>query len=325
LSRDGIIELAIGALAWNLKRRKEPFVENDWMSTTHGTPQGRLWFVRRGDVTRGPFPTALVKRHLILGRLRQSDELSLDREVWQPVAKYPMFAPARLAEDIAVVLAREDERQGGDRRQNEPADNPHKERRSGAERRAAEAPAIIERRQRRARVVASLKPKRQSNLLPTFLALILVAGIIIAGFLFKPRSGGSTPDCSAAAAPQVNWSNCRKEETDLGGVNMQQALLRNVRLTGSNLSGANLSASDLAYADLVGVDLSNSDLSGATMKGATARKADLRSAKLIGADLSYADLSDAVVAGADFSNAIFDDAIWVDGRTCARGSVGACR
>ncbi|MGQ0657626.1 MAG: pentapeptide repeat-containing protein [Chromatiales bacterium] len=277
--------------------------------------------MRRGDTVLGLFPTSLIKRYLILGRIRQTDELSLDREAWHPVSKYPMFAPNRLAEDSAMVLAREDERKPGDRRANEPPNNPYKERRSGVDRRAEESSETIERRKRRVRIVASLKPTRQSNRIPATIAVILLAGIVLGGFLFKPDGPISEPVCVAPPTPGVNWSNCRKEQVDLSGVDLRNAVLRNSRLTGTRLTGANLAGSDLAYADLVGAALSNSQLQGANALGAILRKADLRNANLERADLSYVDLTDATLDGALLTNAKLGNAIWI---ACAPGSLGTC-
>jgi len=287
--------------------------------------QSRLWFVRRGETVRGPFPTALVKRYLILGRLRQTDELSLDRQAWQAVSTYPMFAPTQLAEDATVALAREDERKPGDRRSNEPPDNPYKERRSGTDRRTQESPELVEYRQRRARVVQSLKPARQSNRIPVLIALTLLAGIIISGFLFKPTTLVSGPACDTPAAPGVNWSNCRKEQADLTRADLSKAALRNSRLTAARLAGADLAGSDLAYADLVGADLSNAQLQGAIVVGTNLRQANLSSANLEGADLSYADLTGATLDGAALKGTSLGNAIWPDGKVCARGSLGTCQ
>jgi hypothetical protein len=300
-------------------------LHNRGMSAAQTQSQGRLWYVRRGDVVKGPFQTALIKRYLLMGRIRASDELSLDKEVWHVPPHYPMFSPEKLEEDRATVMAREDERNGGDRRHNEAPDNPYKERRSGEERRSAETPETVARRKRRQRVLASLKPTRQSNVVPALVSAFAVALIVVSGFLFKPRGGGSEPDCDAAPAPGVNWSNCRKEGVDAHGTDLRGAVLRSARLTGANLEGVQLQGGDLAYADLVDITLLGSDLTGATLKGTTLRKAVLTGAKFEGADLSYADLSDALIEGAGFADARLDHAIWIDGRTCAPGSIGACR
>ncbi len=94
-------------------------------------------------------------------------------------------------------------------------------------------------------------------------------------------------------------------DTDFSGSDLTDAFLGAVRATATDFSGAtlvgvNFSAANLARADLRGVDLTNALL----------RNADLQGAKL----------AKAVLIGADLSGAT-----WIDGRTCAEGSVGACR
>lgn len=302
-------------------------IPDNMQAHPHHPPQphpGRLWYVRRGDVVKGPFQTSLVQRYIILGRIKATDEVSLDREAWQHPGDHPMFSPAKLAEQRDSVLAREDERKPGDRRHNEPPDNPYKERRSGVDRRADEAPETVERRQRRARVLQSLKPERQSNVVPAVMAAIATVVIVISGFLFKSDSGVDVAVCDAEPRPGINWSNCRKEGLVAAGVDMHDALLRNARLTGADFSGSKLSGGDLSYADLVGANLAGADLGGTNMKGATMRKADLSSANLKGSDLSYADLSEAMLDNAELAGSRLGNAIWTDGRTCAPDSVGDC-
>ncbi|MEI7706285.1 MAG: RICIN domain-containing protein, partial [Deltaproteobacteria bacterium] len=51
---------------------------------------------------------------------------------------------------------------------------------------------------------------------------------------------------------------------------------------------------------------------------------DLSEANLRGADLSVADLTGGALAGADLTFATLSWATWIDGRTCAEGSVGQC-
>jgi len=60
------------------------------------------------------------------------------------------------------------------------------------------------------------------------------------------------------------------------------------------------------------------------------RSCDLYAAELAGADLSGADLTaaklvDAKLAGANLNSARLAAALWMDGRTCAPGSIGACK
>ena len=77
---------------------------------------------------------------------------------------------------------------------------------------------------------------------------------------------------------------------------------------------------DLYAADLSGANLSGADLSGANLAGA-----DLSGANLAGADLTAAKLVDANLAGANLDSARLAGALWLDGSTCAPGSIGACK
>ena len=51
---------------------------------------------------------------------------------------------------------------------------------------------------------------------------------------------------------------------------------------------------------------------------------DLTNADLSNSDLSYANLKGSKLGGANLGGAKLDKAIWIDGSSCAPGSVGAC-
>jgi hypothetical protein len=55
------------------------------------------WFARRKGAVRGPFTADHIKRWILLGRIRLSDELSQDECRWQPVMEYPDLFPDELA------------------------------------------------------------------------------------------------------------------------------------------------------------------------------------------------------------------------------------
>jgi alpha-tubulin suppressor-like RCC1 family protein len=62
-------------------------------------------------------------------------------------------------------------------------------------------------------------------------------------------------DCSAPAAPYVQWSGCDKSGVNLTGVNMTGANLTDANLTNANLSGTVLSGANLTGANLTGANL----------------------------------------------------------------------
>ena len=91
--------------------------------------------------------------------------------------------------------------------------------------------------------------------------------------------------------------------SDLSGVDLQGANLKEKDLSGRNLSNADLRGADLSDSFLHKVVLKEADLSGANLFRANLLQADLRGANLqatnlIGADLSGADLSGANLKGA---------------------------
>mgnify|MGYP000717909949 CR=1 FL=1 len=90
--------------------------------------------------------------------------------------------------------------------------------------------------------------------------------------------------CTDPVAPNVDWSVC-------------------------NMGGASLRKAKMGGAYLRYVDLTQTDLS---------------SAGLANVNLSGADLYDANLTGADLTGAKLSGATWIDGRICAKGSIGVC-
>ncbi len=296
--------------------------------------QEHLWCTRRNGCVRGPFPQAQISQNILLGRIRTDDELSLDRESWTPVRELPHLIPD-VMKDIDTEEGRQrlqeariraDERRHNERRRgSERMRADSGERREGFDRRQAETADIVHQRDVRRRVV-DIAPSiddspcgRQCKI-----ALAIIGLLTIVFVVFTPDAPETRPDCSAPAAPQVNWSNCKMPGLAAEQANLRGAQVRNMDLTSARLVGANLIGSDLAYTFLNAADLRQADLSNARMTGAGLRAADLRGTRLAGADLSYADLREARLEGAVLAETRFDNAIWTDGRTCKPGSVGQC-
>lgn len=103
----------------------------------------QFWFTRRAGQVRGPYPAADISRYLLLGRLRESDEISPDRHDWRRLADHPELIPEVVQEPdsetgrrrLAAARRRDDERRGIDRHPRRLAP-PRIERRSGQRRRA---------------------------------------------------------------------------------------------------------------------------------------------------------------------------------------------
>ena len=95
--------------------------------------------------------------------------------------------------------------------------------------------------------------------------------------------------CSDPAGPHGEWSGCKLE-----GVSLQGADLTGARLDYTFLTGANL------------------------------QDTTLREARLNNANLDTANLTNAKLDSEKLGSAGLSFATWINGRTCAAGSIGTC-
>jgi hypothetical protein len=290
-----------------------------------------LWYVRRAEEVRGPFPAAQVARHIILGRVRLGDEVSRDRVAWVPLGDRPELLPQAVREasdedTLWRLRLREDERSGVDRRAGQVVPPEIAERRSGRERRQPEPEALVRRRRNRTEYVQGLRrqtPSRRGRVVWVGLALALIVVAAAAVLLTDPRPPAGLR-CNADPAPGVDWHECRLEALEASGLDLSGASLRGTKAREAQMVRTRLAGADLAYADLAGARLTGADLSRASLVGANLSLVDLTGADLSGSDLSYADLTRARLDGARLEGATLSRAVWVDGRVCAPGSVGSC-
>ncbi len=296
------------------------------------TNKPKLWFMRRGGEVRGPFPGPQVTRYILLGRINPTDEISLDRSDWRPVAEVEEVQPTGLENQESQVLAlrRADERLADDRRANQTAaQNAEFQNRRKGDRRREEPDAVVQHREVKTRFIKENKTtSRESVWHKALFAAVVLVLVLVAIFLYTPHTPApeqAVLHCGDPAAAGVVWNNCHKEGVQLNSMDLHAAHINNADLTGAHLRGAKLGGSDLSYTNLSVADLSYSDLSQAILVGAMLHNADLSYANLRGADLSYADLSGANLGAADLGAAKLDNAIWFDGSACAVGSVGECR
>jgi len=277
-------------------------------------------YVRRENRIQGPFPTGQISQCLLIGRFRLTDEVSVDRDTWQPIRSRPDLIPDVLKGDPNDPEFQERlqaARRWADERR--PAHGP-----SEGDQRAPEDIQTLEYRQTRESVYRRLSRRKEVAALQVLVVLAIVVALVWAGFRFMPREKPAEPRCDAAPAPGIDWHNCR-----LSGLHALRADLHDGRLDSAQLVGANLFASRfdgarLDYADLSVANLSFASFRGASLKGTTLRQADLTSADFRNANLAYANLTGAKIDGARFEGAVLDHAIWTDGRTCLPGSVGKC-
>lgn len=287
--------------------------------------------MRRGDVMQGPFPAGMVSRYILLGRIRASDELSQDQETWQLVSETPEVFPEVMQTDLADPVAEQhllaarrwaDERAQVDRRGL--ATNLQDEGRRSSDRRKAESFEATTRRKTRSADTDPKKNAKRDRLLSGLIALTILIVIVAFMFSLKPRPNVSHIDCSVPAAAGVNWSNCRMDGAVMTDVNLTGASMMNMQLSRANLNGSTLAGADLSFTIMSITSLQNTDLRDANLIGVNLHNSDLTNANLSGADLSYADLTGARLDRAVMTDVKLDNAIWVDGRTCAAGSIGKC-
>jgi hypothetical protein len=290
----------------------------------------KLWFIRRDNQVKGPYPCGTVRRFVLLGRVLMEDEVSFDRKSWRPVVEVPDVIPPEVRkaieegseEELISSRMREDERNGRERRAGSD-DEAFKKRRKG-ERRQAELEIIQQHREAK----TDLLERRRQKPFPIVgmsVVALLVATVIGFGFYLGAPETLADPNCDAKPMPGVNWRNCKLDGMQLEGADLDGVLLNNGAIRRAKMTGSKLNDSDLKYVDLSETDLSYAELKRAALKGATLRGSDLSYADLTGADLSFADLTGANLGGAKLEQANLENTIWMDGSVCVPGSLGRCK
>ncbi|MCW8889785.1 MAG: pentapeptide repeat-containing protein, partial [Sedimenticola sp.] len=290
----------------------------------------KLWYVRRDNQVKGPYPCGTVRRFVLLGRIVMEDEVSLDKLGWQKVSEVPDVIPPEIrkaladgdTEQLISSRMREDERNGRERRQSSD-DEKFKKRRQG-ERRQAELEIMQQHREAK----TDLLERKQKRPFPVagFSVVVTVVVLVIGfGFYLGSPESVADPDCHAAPAPGVNWRNCNMDGVQLDAAELDGVLLNNAVVRRAHLTGSKLNSGDLQYVDMSESDLSYVELKQAMLKGATLRRADLSYADMTGADLSFADLTGANLGGAKLDNTNLSHAIWMDGSVCLAESLGRCK
>ena len=313
-----------------------------------------LWYTRRDKEIRGPFPAGMITRYILLGRIIDTDEVSVDQADWKPVISFSELYPDEMKLDLSspeneerlrLARLREDERNAGDRRQNRTLTDEYiLQMRSGRERRDDEPEELLRHREIRTRFWKSQGKREERYAFRITLVVVFIVSVIILAVVYTPKQGIAINNCANPPAPYVNWSNCRIEGMQLATENLTGAQFRNSTINGADLRGAILADTEFSYANMSNARLLSTDLRNADMVGATLRSANLTDAKMIKANLSFAILQNAVLINADLRNAnlthamlngalldgaklegaILDKAIWIDNTMCAPESVGKC-
>jgi hypothetical protein len=291
---------------------------------------GRLWYVRRAGTVRGPYPPGQVSREILLGRVRDGDELSQDRRHWKPLAELPQLHPPVLRhgetpegrQHLLLARLREDERLR-DRRGAGFA--PQGANRRHGDRRNVESFDVMAPREGAASPVGETPAEERNLLLPVAVILTVVLMLAMYFFWYRPAPSGVSPNCQAAPKPGIDWRGCALSGRDLQRASLSGAQLDNSMLANANLRDADLAGADLSYANLDAANAHSATLRTASLKGATLRGANLANADLRDTDMTYADLHGADLNGARLQGARLDRAIWSNGRMCATKSFGECR
>ena len=160
----------------------------------------QVWFLRRDGEIIGSFPDVLIAQHMVLGRIREGDEVSLDTHGWNDPNEVDSLKnavnlligvgtgersedPEWRADRMKAAVRWLDERKAPDRRTLEEAEvaakwaalRGNKEDR----RKNAESPEILAYRQSRAIVEASLRRPRRNYTPLIFLMIAIVVGLAI--------------------------------------------------------------------------------------------------------------------------------------------------
>ena len=282
-----------------------------------------LWYTRHHGTIRGPFTGSVITNDVIIGRLTMSDEVSPDLKNWQIILSVTELHPLNLSNDLDKAKRHLDERDGFDRRLQSTSEA-HAAKRRVKDRRSNDDKFDIYRRQLRTRLMLKFRQQKPLLFWPLIATFTTLTIIVLLALIFPKKLPVSLADCSAPAAPEVNWSNCLKPRLDLQSKDLTNSQLRNSQLIGSNFMNATFTGSDLAYADLRFTNLNYTQLQNTILLGSNLKNADLSYADLTNADLSYTDLTNANLGGSKLDNVRFGNAIWIDGQLCAPQSIGQC-
>lgn len=278
------------------------------------------WFIRRKNgPVKGPFPSGQIEQYLLLGRFVISDEVSLDKVDWTKISLIPQLIPEILIAAKNDEMAQQklaSKKRWADERRGLNNQKPQQERRNIE---------TMESIRHDSKEKTIKKQKLIIAYLQIALVIFLISGVAYVSFRYMPENVVSVADCTTIPEPEVNWTHCQKVGLRLNNVDMHNALLNSTALTGAILSNINFSNSNFSYAELSISRLKNIDFSNASLVGAVLRNSDLFEVDFSNSDLQYINLTGAILRNIKFTKANLSNAIWVDGRKCAKNSIGECR
>jgi uncharacterized protein YjbI with pentapeptide repeats len=253
-----------------------------------------VWQVSRDGVVEGPYTWRAIERQVLQGKLSADDRVRCAGGAWQALRE--IFSSLSPTTETEGRLPNRPDKKSVDS--------------------ASRATALWS--------TLSDSQAGRSSYVP-LLAIVLVLSVAFAAAvgIATPNSGPEIR-CYESTFADRRLDSCNMVEWDASGKNLESLSGRNADLSLANLSNARLRGSDLSYAKAPEADLRFADLSGAVLVGIDLRGAKLAHASFSGADLRYADLRGALSNGTDFAGALLGNARWMDGRTCAPESNGAC-
>ncbi|VAW72018.1 hypothetical protein MNBD_GAMMA12-3013 [hydrothermal vent metagenome] len=286
------------------------------------------WFIRAKGKVQGPFPKGMIQSFVLSGRFKLGDEVSFDKDAWSKLKEHRELIPKELLnvkteddkERLRMAIRRENDRLHDQRTEQCHHENEKKGKRgSGHTNEVGSADT--------ATAGAKYKRKKNSTIQSIVFVMFLSALAVVVFYIYSVGSKSviSITNCSAPAAPQVNWTHCKLEGFKAISKDLSGGSFSNVKFKGADLHGSTFKNSNFQYADLTLANFSYADLSQTKFTGAVLRGADLTNTDLRGSDLSYTNLLNAKLGGARLKGARFDSAIWVDGRKCKTNSIGYCR
>jgi hypothetical protein len=260
----------------------------------------RTYWIKRGTEISGPFPELVVCQQILIGRIQAGDLLSLDTHAWKDFRQIEeinatlqrLLEPDTVADDVEwrderakAALRHYDERKYPDRRIYGAVDQPA----VWVSRRQSgdrrHKPETVEEHAYRLTYMEVDSELRRSHFRIGWSAVLLLLAALPVGLALYAFHDAPVIDLGLASKVR---GNC-------------------------------------AAAPLRGTDWHGCDKSGYLMVGADLRDANLANVNFTGANLSYADLSGADIRNTQFNKAILSGAKWVDGKTCAQGSIGLCK
>ncbi|VAW93006.1 hypothetical protein MNBD_GAMMA22-575 [hydrothermal vent metagenome] len=283
-------------------------------------PQINNWFIRRKDgPIKGPFPSGQIEQYLLLGRFVISDEVSMNKVEWKKISSIPHLIPeilisAKYDETAQQKLA--SKKRWADERRGLEAEKPDKERRNvgNKEFNRFDKTEYTEKNKKLFTAYSQI-----------FLVIIFVSVIAFVSFQYMPDNIVSVANCGSKPQAKVNWTHCQKVGVQLKELNMTGAMLNSASIIGAVITNVNFSNANFSYTEMSLSKLTNIKFSNATLIGTIIQNSDLVSVDFSNSNLQYINFTGSRLRDINFSGANLSNAIWIDGRKCAKNSIGKCK